>query len=287
MLWKGVITGLPPVCLGYATIKLEQQLPFQPNVKEFLQAHPWAVIGCLGWTPLATAIFAGLEKKIASLRARDETDKILAAAVINALDNIVGTKLQRFTGYLKSLSPDLDKATVFETITQPKSQIKTILENLYHVTRQVTGDETVEVLLVAIRNNEPCEWEEVIPRNLQPSPSLLTKQAGLTLFAHCARQKRMVVIQDIESHVRRKKPYYVASGDPETDKGSICCVPVVHEVTGDVIYVLSIKSFQPKQIDEEFKKRFKPVIEVFVTRIRLEHTLIEIKKRACNGQANN
>lgn len=280
---KGVIVTIPAAVIAYAAVKwTTSPLPGQTPLRTFLEAHVYLTVGFLVCPLLLPHLFAIVDASATRLKDRDYFPRVLSAALIHGINDIVGLKLRRFADFARRMTGNETKAEVFDAITQPEKQMTQLLVNLHHLLHELTKDDTLQVVLARIENNLPVEFVERVPNDITLPPSLVTTDAARTLFHHSASNNRVIVIQDIGDHLQknRKKRLYHPVGQPDEDKGSILCWPVFCETSGRVEYVLSIKSGVAKAITDDFRKLYKVPIGSFITRLLVEHNLKMIKRRA-------
>ena len=281
---KALTSVIPGFMLVYVAIKwTNRPLPFQDTLRAFFDDHIKTTLACIV-TPLALPhLFSYVDRGVAKFRDQDTKSKFISAALINALNNVVGTKLRRFAEYLKKMDSNQTKGDTFLAITQPEQQFTTILDGFHHLVRDTTSDDTIQIVFARISEKQiPIEYVVRIPHDIQLPISLLGPDAHKSMFHHCARQNKSIVIPNIESHLRKplRKRLYHPTGNPDVDRGSIICWPLFCECTGKVEFILSIKSNNANVIAEGFKKLYKTPIESVVTRLLMEHHLSLIKKKA-------
>lgn len=281
---KALTSIIPALLIAYVAIKwTNDPLPFQDTLRGFFENHVLITLACIVIPLGLPHFFSFIDKGISRSLESDSKSKLISAALINALNDIVGTKLRRFAEYLKKMDSTQTKATAFLTITQPEQQFITILTGFHHLLRDTTDDDTIEIVFVRISENQiPSDYLVRIPNNIQLPISLLDGDAYKSMFHHCARQNKPIIVANIESHLKKplRKRVYHPTGNPDVDRGSIICWPVFCECTGKVEFVLSIKSDNANIIAEEFKKVYKVPIQSVITRLLMEHHLSLIKIKA-------
>ena len=281
---KALASVIPALLLAYVAIKwADNPLPGQDELRHFFENHVKTTLVCI-ITPLALPHFFSLvDRGISKFTEQDAKLKLISAALINALNDIVGTKIRRFAEYLKKMDATHTKGDAFSNITQPEVQFVAILTGFHHLLHEIIDDDSIEIVLVSISEKlTPRDYVARIPNNIQLPPTLLDGDAFKSMFHHCARQNKPLLIRNIEAHLKKPihKRFYHPTGNPDFDRGSIICWPLFCEFTGKVEFVLSIKSNNANIIAEEFKKTYKVPIESVVTRLLMEHHLCLIKKRA-------
>jgi hypothetical protein len=281
---KGISTVIPASLIAYVAIKWsETPLPFQDQLRTFFEGHLIVTVLCV-ITPLALPhLFSFIDRGVIKSQERDAANKFISAALISGLNDLVGTKLRRFAEYFRGMNDNQTKADAFNAITQPEAQFVSILTIFHHLLRETTKDDTIQLVLVKISENKtPNEFTVRIPNNLQLPASLLGADAFKTMFHHCARLNRSLVVSNIETHIKKadSKRIYHPTGNPDTDRGSIMCCPLYCESTGKVEFVLSIKSENHNILSDEFKRLYKVPIDAILTRLLLEHHLCLIKRKA-------
>jgi len=279
---KVVFVGIPAFILAYATLELGSPLLWQQPLREALKTHPGLVFACLGWTILSSIIIQALSSLITIFEDRNLPKVQELMALLTALDRVVGIKMERFGKYSKSVTADIGGDTAFRAITKPDAQIDYLIKNLFILLTSLTKDETLKIVLARMENTRPINWTSFMPDDVHPDDSILRNEKEQSLFSHCAKAKNPIIISDIANHLEKAKKLilYLRSDLPGENEGSIICFPVHHDHSGKVIYCLSIKSQKPHLICERFNKKYGFMVQEFIKRINLEHSLEIIKERA-------
>jgi hypothetical protein len=289
--WVGAKTAFltsPPAFLGYAAVSWPGVLlPGQGQIRDALLLGQGPLIfACLAIPGILNPIFLQIDKEATRLKDPDLFSKVMSSSLVSGLNNIVGTKLERFVNFANTMPDGEQKAVVFEKITQPDAQITEIINGLYFFLREVMDDKSLRIVLVRMENKLPVKIVAKVPHGTFIPPSMLSVDAEKTMFHNCAKKKQTISITDIDKHIKEtssakklSKRLYHPSGNSDSDSGSIVCFPVQCERTGNVEYVISIKSERPNSIDEKFSSVYKLPINSFSQRILVEHTLKSIKEK--------
>ena len=280
--WDGfrtLLIGGPPIYIAFCTIR--QKLPFQDAAQEFATAHPYSVLVALISPLVFTFIFRCLDNAFARLRQKDVVPKLFIASILSAFRNVTKERLISSERVAKSVGANTTKAEVFDGLALAKTHAE-IMFNLYGIIREITRDNTLQLILVKMRQNLPYDWLFSMPRDITLPQSLLTEYPDKTLFSHAAKEKEPIIIKDIAKHIstHRRKRQYHPLGNPNYDKGSIVCYPIEHQLTNDIVYTLSVKSDVPGVIAPNLVDSIKDVVRVFKMQLMIEYNFDYIRERA-------
>jgi hypothetical protein len=206
-----------------------------------------------------------------------------ASTVLSMIDEVVGTKAQRFANALtelRSKSP-ASADVVFRTITNPDRQIRTLIERLTIFFQIVLEDQSLKTVLVSIENGAPKDFIEYLPSGTKPSGDLLhPDNARKTFFAEVYRINKILAIPDIQGNLNSRKPK-VKFWDPNCSRqGSIVGIPVRHPYLEKVTHVITIQSQKVGTFTSSFRARYRRPVQCFIDRLCLEHTLQHLKALA-------
>ena len=87
-------------------------------------------------------------------------------------------------------------------------------------------------------------------------------------------------LADLEAHIRRHNPKdrsFAVLDPDDMAKGSIMGWPIIDPHSGKAEYALTLRSAEPEVFGKAFKKKYGNLVEMFATRIQLEHALIVIQ----------
>ena len=202
-----------------------------------------------------------------------------ALTLMEALNSIVDQKADRFGNDLRSMRAvgNLgDKSTVFSTITKPDQQIFCIVNALHSFLENIAPDIDFEVRLVEIEGGLAVNWYTFAPQNRAPQHEATEFQNSQSTIAVSLKKKKLVIIPDVQKESRKLTGRRYLMLDPE-DKGSIVCAPVYHGPTQTTPYVLSVKANRPNFFSQAKSDYYEWLLDHFLLRIRLEHSLRELK----------
>ncbi|MDO9451661.1 MAG: hypothetical protein Q7J29_02255 [Stagnimonas sp.] len=285
---KALIQGLPPALWAYALIKFSIALPFQQDAHDFFEAHKWLPLCVLIWPLVSTVLFEALADFTSALATSGDAGSAELLALVTAIDDIVGRKLNRFGEYARELRDGRKSKSVFADITQPQRQIEALVQSLWQMLSTLTQDRTLKVVLACMEKDLPVRWYCHFPNDALPSSDLLKAEAAKkTFFAHCSKDKRPVLIEDIAQYIelRRKKKAkgkknkqatYIVGNASTDSTGSIIAYPIINHHLSELPFVLSVKS-DTNTINAAFKEKHKFIVEAFIKRLVLEHNLLSIK----------
>lgn len=241
-------------------------------------------IASILFVAIYTLVVLALAKAIAQRVKTREIDTNGLLAVMGALDGIVGSKAARFGEYVKNI-PNLDRAAIFCTISQPQLQINEIIRAIWHVFDAAKSRETnnlIRVVLARFEGGKITGIPVYFPADEFVNASLEDLNKPNSAFLTAFRNKRILVISDIEKELRTKKRY-VPTGDPDDDSGSLICYPVIHKPTREIPFVISIHCdeknyFKPSS---EFTGIYELTLERFALRLSVEYSLLLVKEATC------
>lgn len=216
-----------------------------------------------------------------------ESDGPLVMSVLTSINKFVAEKFKRFgTCAARFESPSssaVTKSKIFEEITQPDEQISEIVSQLHVALQFWTQDETLKVVLVELPS--PIVGEDFpiyaccSPIEQPPTRSLLHELWSDSFFHAVASGTRPRIISDIGKLLasRTRDQTFVATTDDKEYVGSIIGFPLHNPFLERITHVMTVRSLNPKNLSEDFKKRYSKYIEFFFTRIHLEYNLKIIK----------
>jgi len=261
-------------------------------LREFLQRHPPVATAALVWPGVVILLAYGggwIRRRFIDL---DELTAREYGLILGALDQIDGHKMGRFG----SLAAETMSATVavnpdgiFQTITQPSAQIAAIINGIYLVFRldaeatdpQDTG--AICVTLARLKKNQFNKFEVWVPQHKAPNSSLQELRNRDSAIEQAAAARSPVIISDIARELRKPGAKRFCKGAPgSSDEGSIIAYPVIHQPTGDVPYVITIRSQHPGQFTPRLRDRYSILLEPFALRISIEHSLALLKQYHAN-----
>ena len=211
-------------------------------------------------------------------------------ALIKAFESVVTAKYKRFELAHKSFLTKSDKnaESIFFEITKPDQQIAILVETLHLLTKEVARqqikgiqDGQIKVRLIQVQDNKLIDYVHWAPENFDPyTPVSKLQETESTAFL-CLKNKRMILIQDVEKELTQNKRKYVpthegAADEFDIDKGSLVCYPVYFD--NHVEFVLCISSNIPYFFRDHLKSIYKFVLDQFSARMKIEIALIKLKK---------
>ena len=279
--WDGLkifLIGSPPIYVAYCTSRIE--LPLQEAVQSFAKTHPYTILTAFLSPIVFTAVFRCLDIAFNNLRHKDLIPKVFIASMLSAFRNVASQRLISSNKIAKSLTDKTTKAEIFDHIADAKTHNE-ILINLHNIIREMTRDNSLQLILVKMRQNLPYDWYEFIPKDIMLPPNLLTEHANKTLFHYAAKKKEPIIIRDIAKYIstHKKNRQYHPLGNANYDKGSIVCYPIEHQLINDVAYTLSVKSDTPGMIVPSLVDAINDVVRVFKMQLVIEHNFDYIKER--------
>jgi hypothetical protein len=280
---KIVSLAIPSTFFGFLQFKYESEPSWVHTTKDFFNVH-WLVFLLCFCLPTLLGILLSLWEQFAYyLKEKSSFESTELTAILRSLDEIVSYKLDRFAKCAKAIiDKPRKREEIFDEITQPDKQIEQIIGQLHNVLRILTKDDSLRIVLVKISQAEPVEIYQHMPLSSKPSFELVGELRKKTLFYHAAKDKEIKVIPNIKKHLEsksRKQAFYAPSDNESSRQGSIIAFPIQHHGNTSLPYVLTIKSDEEYKIDEGFKKKYSFIVDLFIKRICLEHSLKIIKEQ--------
>ncbi len=256
-----------------------------PEFGEFLDHH--VVIGVLLsciWA-FGLILFYKFLKSIYQENPNGWAD--MPAILLKTLDNIVGSKEQRFSRFLVELrgaeSPSNISHT-FNAITQPSTQLSELVQGIYtamHALIQLEnpGDKfTLKVNLAQMNNGQL----ERIPYHYPSNHSIRTPERVLnkpnSTIRLSANSKSMIIIESIKEELAKDSPRFNPDPARAGEDGSLICFPIFHEKLNSVIFVISIYSDKPFYFKNRFRASYLELLRPFELRVKLEFSLLGIRE---------
>jgi hypothetical protein len=291
---KASLGTLPTIILAYLSYRFAtNQPPEQVQLKEFFDGNHIALISLFAAPFGLNLLFTFYEWFAKYLNEREVNyfPSVQLATTISCLNIIVGRKLERFGRVCKTiLSNAKTQAEAFEVITQPDEQISEIVAQLWGAMTQLTGLKELKLVLVEADASGKLSYGYHMPTNKKPHDSVLVSEKSL--FHQIAKEQKFYCIDDIAAHAakldaasakKKKKLEWFQPTPGQTPVGSIVGFPIVHKHLNRVIYVVTLKSDQPKALTKSCEAIYGEMWQVFADRITLEYSLKEIKRHARNN----
>jgi hypothetical protein len=206
-----------------------------------------------------------------------------------ALDNVVGSKSDRFAKYAVE-SPDVEPRSVFCEITQPERQMSCIVDAVYQFFEATKWDKSA-TFRVALAKMGPKHIEHFVwfdPRDKPPTGRVEDYQKDWCGFTKAKRQKHLLIVSDIARELRKKKRHKsFADMEGGSRSGAMIVYPIWHRGTKGIDYCLSVLCSVPEyfQNNERDRAYYADIMDKFAKRIELEHSLHLIKEKV-NGYGN-
>ena len=284
-----LIAAAPPVILA-ATGEKKNFWPdwFWNPIRDFLVRHPAVATGMLLWPGGVIVLAYGggwIRKRFIDL---DELTTKEYALILRSLDEIDGSKMARFgklAGDAQSPTIALNPDSIFQTITQPATQISAIINAIYLVFRldaeaadpQNTG--AICVTLARLKKNQFEMFEAWVPQTQAPSSSKPHLRRRDSAIERAAATRKPVIISNIARELKKHgEKRFCRGAAGSSDEGSIIAFPVFHQPTNDVPYVITIRSQHPGQYVPRLRDRYGILLQPFVIRISIEHSLALLKE---------
>ena len=212
-------------------------------------------------------------------------------AVIGALGTVVDHKNSRFLAAARGFNgKTLDGNTVFMTITKPDQQIALLVDaigGIFEYLKQGGVDFRVGLAIVGEGENgkpQPKDWFAFYPRHEPPKTSMKVLASPSSAIGSALKCGKMVIVEDMQKALKKQSPggqRCVRGSLQEDENASILALPVLCPNTRKPIYVISILGKAAGCLTKKEKELYQWVLDLFVTRIILEHHLL-LMKEACH-----
>lgn len=218
--------------------------------------------------------------------ARDDIHSILTS-----INEVVSAKKSRFLKTTKqALLERWDKKTIFTEITQPEQQISLLIKALHGIFTYLFHNEVnFRVGLMSIKNNQPVEWFCFEPEEHPPRTGPDTLSSSTSSIMRALESKSMVIVSDTVKEFNKpnkdQRNFVKGSSGPKED-GSILTFPILCPNTREAIYVLSILAKQKNCLETKNKDLYFWIIDIFLSRLLLEHHLMLLKSNEVNENEN-
>lgn len=208
--------------------------------------------------------------------------------ILKSLNLIVGDKSKRISDSAKtSLSCPKE---IFINITKPEQQLKLLVAAIKGVFESLDSSSNASYrvgLLKIDTAKKPIAWVHFEPNESPPKTSLQQLSSPSSTVSHCIKNNNIVVIEDIEKELKKKSKdsRRYASGASSFAEGAQLCYPITHSTTGNIEYVITIAGDKKKCMEEKHTELYRWILDHFVLRISLEHSLLILKEKS-NEQKN-
>jgi hypothetical protein len=250
------------------------------DLSDWFDQHRYVQAICAFWglVPIVAAYFYETYKPRTPLSVRQ------LSYLIEVLGRIVGKKVERLAGCLKSASKRRRKAKeLFDEITHPEIQMAEIVAGiwqLFHSTSSVP-DAKFRVSLARMGQVHIEVLEAFYPPDWSmrsPVEKLRIDQSG---FSTAKRTKKIVVVSDLvtEATAGSRARFVVTRPDLKDESGSMICFPVEETVERAIPFVLCVCVDQRNYFTADCADVYEDLLRPFAQRIALEYCLEELKKK--------
>lgn len=211
----------------------------------------------------------------------------MPALLLRAIDNIVGTKEQRFSRFfmdLRNADGPVNISHTFNSITQPASQLNELVQGLHasmlallqlenpgeKFTLKVNFAEMQDGHIHNIPFHYPSNHSVKTPVNILNKPNSTIRYAAST--------KSIVIIESIKRELDKDSPRFSPDPARAGEDGSLICYPIIYEKFNSVIFVISIYTDQPMYFKSRFRASYIELLRPFELRMKLEFSLLGIRE---------
>ncbi|MBX9798091.1 MAG: hypothetical protein K2Y13_01405 [Burkholderiaceae bacterium] len=290
-----IILGAPPYIVG----QYYQVSPFAvevrknwPLISQALDNYVFFAILLAGtWVFLLLGLY---NMVLNFVREQPDGWSNAPAILLRSLDNIVGSKEQRFSRYLSHISTGSmksDPAQVFSYITQPSQQLNEIILSMYLAMDSLLKEMLPSTKYVLKANLSTIDPEQNIknihfhyPSNLPVRSSMTHLNNPSSAIRTAVRNKRIVIIESIQmENVKPRSRFVVTDEARRSEDGSLICYPVIYDPLNMVVFVISIYVDHPGTFKQKFAASYEEFLKPFALRIKLEYSLLALKEMTSNG----
>lgn len=221
-----------------------------------------------------------LAKSIAKRAESGSPDTKGLIALVASLDNIVGAKLLRFEGYLRSRRSNSSAHDTFDAITQPRLQIAEItrgIADFFNATRPATKSHLIRVVLAEIEDQKIRAIPLSFPNDEPIRSTVRELNKPNSAIMTSVRTKKIVVVESIVRELKKNTgACYVDTGNDDDNVGSIICFPVLSGST--VAFVVSVHCDEDRYFKKALTDLYTLWLKRFAIRLSLEYSLIQLKE---------
>ncbi|WP_243294394.1 GAF domain-containing protein [Geothrix mesophila] len=275
-----LIVGIPAAAIGIINSNVD--LPTQKSLKLFTQFHPYWYFS-LFLIPSLYQLIAGIINLMIKKWFIIGETKVLTNT-IELHDRFFRDKSNPLT--ICSLGQcgrrsggGISAKHLISCAIQPKEALANLIKEIKYSLNELLEDESIKIVL-AVRDEKggAISYLQFYPRGVGWTPhSEMLKNPHLTFFGHVAKEKKILIIENIEEELKLKSPRYVKSPVPTHNIGSIIGMPITNPGEDKVTLILTIKSDNPYVISEAKQEVLKAIMDRFALWILYEYhlTLIE------------
>ncbi len=210
--------------------------------------------------------------------------------ILKALDEIVGYKTKRHNDsvakYFAAKSngkrgPNAQQ--VLDDISKPEAQINRIVEQVYlfafkFFLNPSIGAKELKVTLGVMQNGNLVKFLCYFPANRAVRSDTVELNRPSSCIQSAYREQKMIILPSVLDESEKKNPrYLITSNNDSSVDGSIICVPIL-TADPETGFVLSIFSPTRNAFDKGLRDTYREVLEPFLLRIQLEHSLVTIAR---------
>lgn len=255
-----------------------------PYIADLLDGHIFVGILMAGfWGFLALTVYSYAK----SLLQKDPAGwSDIPSILLTVLDNIVGSKEQRFSReYLRFASSEDEKITaggVFKAITKPSDQLNELIKGIYStINMLLQRDPEVGkyVLKVNLATMDADKNITEIFFHYPSNDSVRSKVDSLnkpgSTIREAASSGKIVVIESILEESKKPKPRFLVTDKSRSEEdGSLICYPIYYGPLEEVVFVISIFISVPNYFRAKYHKSYVELLKPFELRMKLEYALL-------------
>jgi len=243
----------------------------------FVEKQAWIIISAFLIYALITYGYSYI-KLIAEYTEPPPPDlsKQHAISIIQTLEIIVQTKYKRFIDTLKMNTSAKD---IFNTITQPNLQKDIIIQAIKSHLEIQFPNTLIKVGLMRVSNKLCTEWENYLPTHIGPKTPINVLNSKTSCIKRSIESRTLIIVENATAELNKNSSSrcYINGMTPLNESGSQICFPILHPITNEVIYVLTVSCNKQNSFKNEDFEFYQWLLGVFTQRLLLEISLEILK----------
>lgn len=224
-----------------------------------------------------------LEKEHNDLKAKYD----IALVVLQKIESVVVEKRKRFADIAKRYvnTPGTQQPRhkrIFEDITHPDKQIELLIEALRDCLIAIYPNETIKVALMRVVNSNIEDWVCHSPYDTRPRTSINQLKDPNSTFSKCIKENKIIIVANTQNEIQKPPGadimYIQGQSDP-SEKWCQVCAPIHSINSNGIIFIISIAIKRENVIVPENVAYLEWILSFFKTRLALEHSLDQLKKK--------
>jgi len=233
------------------------------------------------WALFVSMVNGAISHSWQQKREKSERERNNLLRLLGWIRDVVGHKARRFADHLESLPANCSAEEVFNGITQPKTQIKHLVDSIAGYYRQEQRpNEHIEVLIMRWHSGSdvPDFWEHY-PDISKPTVRPEEFRNHSTIAGKARLDDELIVVEHLSKDDRFRH-----LGPGAKKDGSMFALPVKDDSAAKVVFVINVVSSVDGRFTEDGKTEEIVIpMQHFADRLILENRLAILKERAGAG----